>query len=128
MIVLALIKLEDNAHVAVCPSPKEGWGLTVIEANACGTAVVASRSPGLVDSVRDGETGLLVPHGDPNALAAGMLRVLQDEALRARLERRGLEWAATFTWDRCAEEAHTWLERSLGYEPEIHGSMNSKAV
>jgi glycosyltransferase involved in cell wall biosynthesis len=122
------VALLSAAHVAVCPSPKEGWGLTVIEANACGTAVVASRSPGLVDSVRDGETGLLVPHGDARELAAAIRRVLEDEALRARLERRGLEWAATFTWDRCAEEAHAWLERSLGLEPELHGSIDSKAV
>jgi len=51
----------NQAQVAAAPSPKEGWGLTVIEANACGTPVVASRSPGLVESVRDGETGILVP-------------------------------------------------------------------
>ncbi len=50
-------------------SPKEGWGLSVIEANACGVPVVASRSPGLCESVRDGETGFLVPHGDLKALA-----------------------------------------------------------
>jgi glycosyltransferase involved in cell wall biosynthesis len=119
------VRALSAAHVAVCPSPKEGWGLTVIEANACGTAVVASRSPGLVDSVKDGETGLLVPHGDVNALAGAIRRVIEDEALRARLERRGVEWAATFTWDRCADEAHAWLERSLGFESELHGSMKA---
>jgi glycosyltransferase involved in cell wall biosynthesis len=102
------------AHVAVCPSPKEGWGLTVVEANACGTAVVASRSPGLVDSVKDGETGLLVPHGDVGALAGALERVLQDETLRASLESKGLAWSQTFTWDRCADEAYAVLERSLG--------------
>ena len=48
----------------VQPSPKEGWGLTVVEAGACGTAVVAADSPGLRDSVRRDETGLLVPYGD----------------------------------------------------------------
>ena len=102
------------AHVAVCPSPKEGWGLTVVESNACGTAVVASRSPGLVDSVRDGITGLLVPHGDATALAAAIGRVLDDAALRSRLETEGRAWAATFTWERCADEAHAVLERTLG--------------
>ena len=54
--------------VVVQPSPKEGWGLTVIEAGACGTAVVAADSPGLRDSVRRDETGLLVPFGDDAAL------------------------------------------------------------
>jgi glycosyltransferase involved in cell wall biosynthesis len=122
------VALLSSAHVAVCPSPKEGWGLTVIESNACGTAVVASRSPGLVDSVKDGESGLLVPHGDVPELTGAIRRVLEDEALRAWLERKGLEWAATFTWDRCADEAHAWLERSLGLETELRGSTYSKAV
>ncbi len=107
------VALLSSAHVAVCPSPKEGWGLTVVEANACGTAVVASRSPGLVDSVKDGETGLLVPHGDVAALAGAIGRVLSDPALRGRLETAGRAWAATFTWDRCADEMHAVLERVL---------------
>ena len=111
------VALLSSAHVAVCPSPKEGWGLTVIESNACGTAVVASRSPGLVDSVKDGVTGLLVPHGDPAALAAAIGRVLDDGALRARLEAEGGAWAATFTWERCADEAHEVLEAALGGMP-----------
>jgi glycosyltransferase involved in cell wall biosynthesis len=105
------VALLSSAHVAVCPSPKEGWGLTVVESNACGTAVVASRSPGLVDSVKDGVTGLLVPHGDPALLAGAIRRVLDDHALRARLEVEGRAWAATFTWERCADEAHAVLER-----------------
>ena len=57
------------------PSPKEGWGITIIEAAACGTPSLASDSPGLRDSVRHGETGFLVPHGDVEALAARMLEL-----------------------------------------------------
>lgn len=108
------VALLSSAHVAVCPSPKEGWGLTVVESNACGTAVVASRSPGLVDSVKDGITGLLVPHGDAPALAGAIRRVLEDAPLRGRLESEGRAWAATFTWERCADEAHAVLEHALG--------------
>jgi glycosyltransferase involved in cell wall biosynthesis len=95
-------------------SPKEGWGLTVIESNACGTAVVASRSPGLVDSVRDGISGILVPHGDAAALAGAWRRVLGGAALGGRVGAGGRAWAATFTWDRCADEAYAVLERALG--------------
>ena len=51
-----------RSHVIVNPSPKEGWGLTNIEANACGTVAVASDADGLRDSVKDGETGLLLFH------------------------------------------------------------------
>lgn len=95
----------QSAWVSALPSPKEGWGLTVVESNACGTPVVASRSPGLVDSVRDGESGLLVPHGDDAALAAALERVLRDEGLRSRLAVGGLAWSSRFTWERCSDEA-----------------------
>ncbi|MBW8772170.1 MAG: glycosyltransferase family 4 protein [Gemmatimonadetes bacterium] len=57
----------------VFPSPKEGWGITNVEAAACGTPSLASNSPGLRDSVRHGETGFLVPHGDAAALAERLL-------------------------------------------------------
>jgi glycosyltransferase involved in cell wall biosynthesis len=91
-----------TAWAVVQPSPKEGWGLTVIEAGACGTAVVASDGPGLRDSVRDRETGLLVPFGDRQRLADALVQVLTDASLRARLETAGVAWASRFTWPECA--------------------------
>src|SRR5262249_7975840 len=86
----------NEAQIAVCPSPKEGWGLTVIEANACGAPVVASRSHGLIESVRDGETGILVPHGDHPALAKALVTLLVDRDLRLRQARAPIPWAPTF--------------------------------
>ena len=74
-----------SAWANVFPSPKEGWGITIVEAAACGTPSLASDSPGLRDSVRHGETGYLVPHGDVDALAARMLELAGDPALVARL-------------------------------------------
>ena len=58
------------ARACVCPSTKEGWGLTVIEANALGTPVVATDAPGLRDSVDPDRTGFLVPDGDVDAFRA----------------------------------------------------------
>ncbi len=94
-----------EAWALVQPSPKEGWGLTVIEAGACGTAVVAADSPGLRDSVRRDETGLLVPYGDDAALADALGRVLADAPLRERLAAAGVRWAAGFRWDDCARRS-----------------------
>ena len=102
----------NAAQVAVCPSPKEGWGLTVIEANACGTPVVASRSPGLTESVRDGETGTLTPHGDAAALAAAVVRLLGDRALRLRMSEAALAWAHGFDWETCYRESRAVLARA----------------
>ncbi len=95
----------NEAQVSTCPSPKEGWGLTVIEANACGAPVVASRSPGLVESVRDGETGLLVPHGDARAMASALVRLLRGREERLRMAQAARRWATTFDWERCYRES-----------------------
>lgn len=110
-----------RAGVVVNPSPKEGWGLTMVESAACGTPVVASRSPGLRDSVRDGETGFLVPHGDVAALADRTIEILADPALRQRLAAGGLAWAARFTWDRCAAEAETVIRAAAGGSRDVAG-------
>jgi glycosyltransferase involved in cell wall biosynthesis len=105
------VRAMQSAWVLVQPSPKEGWGLTVVEGAACGTAVVAADSPGLRDSVKRDVTGLLVPFDDVEALAAALIRVLTDPALRDRLATGGIEWAARFTWPDCA---HRSLEALLG--------------
>ena len=90
-------------------SPKEGWGITNLEAAACGTPVVASDSPGLRESVRDGETGFLVPYGDVGAMAAALDRLATSPALVASLGERGRAFAETFTWERSAVETEAHL-------------------
>ena len=99
------VRALQQAWVLVQPSPKEGWGLTVVEAGACGTAVVAADSPGLRDSVRRDETGLLVPYGDDARLAGALARVLEDAGLRSRLESAGRAWSERFTWPDCARRS-----------------------
>jgi glycosyltransferase involved in cell wall biosynthesis len=95
----------NRAWVAVNPSPKEGWGLTVIEANACAVPVVAADSPGLRDSVRDNETGRLYPYGDLPALADHLSALLGDRELRIKMGESALKWAGTFQWDYSADKA-----------------------
>ena len=95
--------------VNVFPSPKEGWGITNLEAAACGTATIASDSPGLRESVVDGETGLLVPHGDVPALAGAMRRLAADREGMETLGRAARRFASGFTWDRAAMETETHL-------------------
>jgi glycosyltransferase involved in cell wall biosynthesis len=92
------------------PSPKEGWGITIIEAAACGTPSIASDSPGLRDSVRHGETGFLVPHGDVDALAGRMLELAGSPDLVRRLGSAGRRLAEGLTWDRTADLTERHLE------------------
>jgi glycosyltransferase involved in cell wall biosynthesis len=88
----------------VTMSSKEGWGLTVLEANACGTPVIAADVPGLRDAVKDGVTGVLTPFGDRETLAARIVALLSDDARRTRLSEGALAWAGEFNWDTAARQ------------------------
>ncbi len=93
-----------KSHVAVLPSLKEGWGLTNIEANSVGTAVIAADSPGLRDSVRENETGFLYEYGNIEQLSDKLILILTDMELRKKLENGGLAWAEKFNWDTAAKK------------------------
>lgn len=99
-----------KTHCTVYPSLKEGWGLTNIEANACGTLAIAADSPGLRDSVSDGVSGLLFPYGDTRKLADTICGVFGDSTYRESLEKGALEWAARFNWDFSAERMLSVIE------------------
>jgi glycosyltransferase involved in cell wall biosynthesis len=100
-----------RAHISIYPSLKEGWGLTNIEANACGTAVLAARVPGLKDSVDEGNSGLLFEFGDIGAFASMAVKLLDDCNFRKGLEMGGLRWAANFSWEKAARLTEELLKR-----------------
>jgi glycosyltransferase involved in cell wall biosynthesis len=87
-----------EAQALLMASVREGWGLVVTECNACGTPAVVYNVPGLKDSVRDGETGLVV-QPSPRRLADGMLRLVEDEALYRQLRATALDWSRNFTYE-----------------------------
>ena len=97
-----------RAWAVVLTSSKEGWGISNVEAAACGTPALVSDNSALRESVRDGETGFLVPHGDVPALARRMLELAGDPALVARLGHGARAFAAGLSWERAAQatEAH----------------------
>ena len=117
------LALYREAWAVVFPSPKEGWGITNLEAAGCGTPAVASDSPGLRESVRHGETGLLVPHGDAGAMAAALGQLARDAALRERLGRGARAFAESLSWERAARETEAHLEAALAAGPggQEHG-------
>jgi glycosyltransferase involved in cell wall biosynthesis len=107
------LRLLQELWVVVNPSMKEGWGIVNVEANACGTPAIAADSPGLRDSVRHGETGLLYPYGDIDQLTAHLLHILRDDAYREELARNALDFARSLTWDRTAEATIRVLENAV---------------
>jgi len=104
------VKHLNEMHVAVNTSAKEGWGLTVIEANACGTPTVASNVEGLRDAVVDGETGLLYEYGNREQLAEKILLLLRDRHLRQRLTDNALRHSEQFDWDVATEKTMEVIE------------------
>lgn len=95
-----LAALYERAAVVACPSHREGFGVVCAEAMAHGRPVVASAVGGLLDLVVDGETGLLVPPGDVQALRAALERLLGDAGLRKRMgEAARKRIRERFSWD-----------------------------
>jgi glycosyltransferase involved in cell wall biosynthesis len=96
-----LVDWYRRAWVVASASVREGYGLTLTEAAACGTPVVATRIPGHIDAVDEGMSGLLAD--DEAGLADALARVLLDGELRERLSRGALAHAAPFRWERAAQ-------------------------
>jgi D-inositol-3-phosphate glycosyltransferase len=108
-------KLEWYRKAAVLSenSVKEGWGLIVLEANACGTPVVVARSPGLVDSSRDGVNGLFYDYGNVPMLAEKLELLLKDEPLRRKLGTQAVAWARQWTWDTAADQMEAVIRQVI---------------
>ena len=109
-----LLLLYNAASLLVLPSRYEGFGLTAIEAMACGTPVLASNSSSLPEVV--GEAGILLPPDDPDAWAAALREVTEHRARREALIAAGLVRAATFSWARAAEQTLAVYRRATGHE------------
>jgi glycosyltransferase involved in cell wall biosynthesis len=103
-------RLLAESRVCVCPSSKEGWGLTVIEANALGTPVVATDAPGLRDSIEHGKTGFLVGEGDVEGFADRIAALLEEDARATEMSAAAFAWSRAFDWDRTATQMAESLE------------------
>ena len=95
-----LVDLYRQAWMVASTSVREGWGMTLTEAAACGTPAVATRISGHCDSVVDNETGLLA--ADSREMVEKLDALLSDADLRFRLAEKARKRAAQWTWDACA--------------------------
>jgi len=109
-----LAELIAGAEIACVPSLFEGFSLPAIEAMACGTPLVVTSGGALPEVV--GDAAIVVPPGDPDALATALNRLLGDPGLRERLAAAGIARAATMSWRRTAEETVGHYRRLLGQE------------
>jgi glycosyltransferase involved in cell wall biosynthesis len=96
-------RLIEESRIMVLPSVVEGFGIVVLEANACGVPVIASS--GVPEgAVQDGVNGLRYPFGDTQALADRIVQLLQDDALYSRLSQNALKFAQRFSWSLVGAE------------------------
>lgn len=94
----------SRSHLLLIPSVREGYGIVVIEANACGTPAIGWAVPGVQDSIVNGKTGLLVPFGDVRQLGETMAKVLGKESTQLRdLSQPAIDWSRQHSWDTAAE-------------------------
>jgi glycosyltransferase involved in cell wall biosynthesis len=105
-------RLMAQADALLLTSVREGWGLVVTEANACGTPALVYDVPGLRDSVRNESTGLVVPPR-PRNLSEAMIRLTSDEALYARFAAEGQRWSSAFSFDEAARVVGLALDGAL---------------
>jgi glycosyltransferase involved in cell wall biosynthesis len=111
------LTLLRRAWALLFASPKEGWGITNLEAAACGTPVIASDSPGLRESVRHGETGFLVPHGDLTAMMTRMRELAESPTRVASFAASARAFAERFSWDAAARQTELHLRAIVGEAP-----------
>jgi glycosyltransferase involved in cell wall biosynthesis len=105
-------RMMAEAHALLMTSVREGWGLVVSEASACGTPAIVYDVPGLRDSVRHESTGLVVPPRPAN-LSAAMLRLINDRRLYRHLAAEGKHWSATFSFDATAHLVSEILQATV---------------
>jgi D-inositol-3-phosphate glycosyltransferase len=107
------------SDVLVVPSHSESFGLVALEAQACGTPVVASSSGGLRYAVVEGETGFLVSGRRPEDYAARILAILGDPVLAASLSAAAVRHAGRFSWESTAQDVRrVYAEAALGRLPQ----------
>lgn len=131
-------EIYNRSQAFVQASDHEGFGLTAVEAMACGCALVTTDNGGSRDYAFDGETALVVEPRDADGLARALVRTLVDTELRTRLATAGLATARTFTWERAGAameaelrayvaEPDRYLE-PLGPEPEPADSSSVSGI
>lgn len=97
-------KLFGSSFVTIIPSRSETFGLVALESAACGTPVIAQRVGGLVESVSDQVSGMLMNNRDPDAWAKTLLELAQDLERYRALRRTAQDFASTHSWDETARK------------------------
>jgi phosphatidylinositol alpha-mannosyltransferase len=106
-----------HSTVYACPTTKASFGITLLESMACETPIVCSDILGFRDVVKQEREALMTPCGDVDALADALVRILDDETLRARLAKAGRQTATTYGWPSVTGQVLDLYGEVLGLAP-----------
>lgn len=104
-------RVYHSARMVVQPSIKEGWGLTAIEAQSCGTPVVCANSPGLNEVVLHDRTGFHYEYGNIDEMAERIIELLDNKRKWNRFSKEAKKWSRRFSWDMSAQHFEEILEQ-----------------
>lgn len=100
----------SRAHAILVPGIREGWGLIVTEANACGTPAIGYDVPGLRDSIQGSKNGILV-EATTEKMAEEMINFISNNELQKKLSVGALDYSRQFSWDKSSKEVLDILEK-----------------
>jgi glycosyltransferase involved in cell wall biosynthesis len=106
------MELLARSHILLHASVKEGWGLVVLEAGSQWTPSVVYGVGGLVDTVKDGKTGIIVPSCDPHDLAKAVLSLYADRSKFALMQKQAMMWSNTFHWGDVIKESRALIAQA----------------
>jgi glycosyltransferase XagB len=121
------IKQFSQSWIMVQPSLVEGWGITVIEANSYRTPVVASRVNGLIDSVVENKTGILVDSKNIDQYSKAFSRLFKDKNYRNKLSENAYKWSQNFNWEKSAFEFQSLIRGCIREDVEqraLHAGLS----
>jgi glycosyltransferase involved in cell wall biosynthesis len=107
------IAILTGAHIMLNPSVSEGWGINILQSNACMTPCVAWNVEGVRDSIKDGSTGRLIPFGNVDEMAEAAVKLLSDRSVLMQMARNAYFWAREHTWDRTVGKAQELINAIL---------------
>jgi len=119
-----LLQLYNAADMLLAPSTHEGFGITLLEAMACGTPVITANTSAMPEVV--GDAGVLIDPLNVEAIAAAILHLRRDSTYRQALIQKGLERVKTFTWEAVAEAIAQIYESLIPQSPSARSKVSQK--
>jgi len=126
------LKAIATCDMLVLPSKKEGQGIVLLEAQAMGKPIIATRQGGIPYFIKDGENGILVDYGRPDQIVSAVEQLLSDTEFRQRISRKGKETARMFTWDMITQKIldiyELVIDEYKNRTSKVHGTRGDQII